>query len=102
MMADTLEDAHLDVRSRVAAGGQRHGSFDSSRSPNPHLDFGHGIHFCPGAPLARLEGKLAVGDLLQRLHGFRRASAEPWEPRRGAHVHGPSRLPICFEPGRVL
>jgi len=39
---------------------------DISRSPNPHLAFGHGIHYCVGAPLARLEGEIALGRLLAR------------------------------------
>jgi cytochrome P450 len=74
--------------------------FDITRDPNPHLAFGHGIHFCLGAPLARLEARVALVDLLERLKGFQLASAEPWEPRQGSHVLGPSRLPIRFEPGR--
>jgi len=74
--------------------------FDIARQPNPHVAFGHGLHFCLGAPLARLEGRIALADLLVRLEGFRLASADPWEPRQGAHVLGPTRLPIRFEPGR--
>jgi cytochrome P450 len=70
--------------------------FDVARDPNPHLAFGHGIHFCLGAPLARLEAKIALGDFLARIKHFRLASDEPWEPRKGLHVHGPTRLPIRF------
>ena len=39
---------------------------DLSRSNNPHLSFSHGIHYCLGAPLARLEGQIAISTLLQR------------------------------------
>jgi cytochrome P450 len=74
--------------------------FDIMREPNPHIAFGHGPHFCIGAPLARLEGRIALGDLLARLDRVRLASDEPWEPREALHVYGPSRLPIVFEPNR--
>jgi len=74
--------------------------FDIARDPNPHLAFGHGVHFCLGAPLARLEARIALADLLERMKRFDLASQEPWEPRKGLHVHGPTRLPIRFEPGR--
>jgi len=40
--------------------------FDIHRTPNPHLAFGHGIHFCLGAPLARLETRIAMGILIER------------------------------------
>jgi cytochrome P450 len=70
--------------------------FDITRNPNPHLAFGHGFHFCLGAPLARLEAKIALTDVLTRMKHFSLASDQPWEPRRGLHVHGPSRLPIRF------
>ncbi|WP_245835891.1 cytochrome P450 [Mycobacterium rhizamassiliense] len=39
---------------------------DVTRATNPHLAFGHGIHHCLGAPLARLEGEIAIGRLLAR------------------------------------
>jgi cytochrome P450 len=72
------------------------GRFDITREPNPHLAFGHGAHFCMGAPLARLEAKVALSDFLARVKNFRRASDEAWEPRKALHIHGPARLPIRF------
>jgi cytochrome P450 len=78
------------------------GRFDITRDPNPHVAFGHGVHFCLGAPLARLEARIALADLLGRLKGLALASGEPWQPRKGLHVHGPIRLPVRFEPGRRL
>lgn len=74
------------------------GRFDIARDPNPHLAFGHGNHFCLGAPLARLEARIALGDLLQRTKRFALASDQLWEPRKALHVHGPARLPIRFGP----
>jgi cytochrome P450 len=50
-----------------------------------------------GAPLARLESRLALTDLLGRIEDLRLASDEPWEPRKGLHVHGPARLRIGFD-----
>ncbi len=76
------------------------GRFDITRDPNPHVAFGHGIHACLGAPLARLEARIALADFLERVEGFELASDEPWEPRQVLGVHGPSRLPIRLTPGR--
>jgi cytochrome P450 len=70
--------------------------FDITRDPNPHIAFGHGPHFCLGAPLARLEARIALGDLLNRLNNIALASDEPWPPRAALHVHGPTSLPIRF------
>jgi cytochrome P450 len=72
------------------------GRFDIGRDPNPHIAFGHGIHFCLGAALARLEARIALTELLGRLHDIARANDNPWEPRQALHVHGPQSLPIQF------
>ncbi|MFF7215178.1 cytochrome P450 [Streptomyces sp. NPDC008238] len=71
---------------------------DVTRADNAHLAFGHGIHYCLGAPLARLEGRIAVGTVLRRLPGL--ALAVPaeelhWRPRV---LRGPARLPVTFGP----
>jgi cytochrome P450 len=71
--------------------------FDITRNPNPHIAFGHGIHFCLGAALARIEARIALSQFLERIQDFELASSVPWEPRQGLHVHGPTRLPIRFK-----
>jgi cytochrome P450 len=74
--------------------------FDITRSPNPHIAFGTGIHACLGAPLARLEARIALTDFLDRVKAFEPATSEPWQPRKAFGVHGPSRLPIRITPAR--
>ncbi|HUS06027.1 MAG TPA: cytochrome P450 [Bryobacteraceae bacterium] len=70
--------------------------FDISRQPNAHIAFGHGIHFCLGAPLSRLEARVGLTVLLGRAHDIELVSDRPWEPRKAFHVHGPKSLPIRF------
>jgi len=70
---------------------------DLTRAENAHLAFGKGIHYCLGAPLARLEGQNAIGTLLRRLPNLRLISdpaAVVWS-RSGA-VSGPQSLPVAF------
>ncbi|MEU3405993.1 cytochrome P450 [Streptomyces sp. NPDC006670] len=72
---------------------------DVTRRDNAHLAFGHGIHYCLGAPLARLEGEIAIGTVLRRLPGLALAvppDAVPWRP---GGLRGPESLPVTFVPG---
>ncbi|MFD5732841.1 cytochrome P450 [Streptomyces sioyaensis] len=72
-------------------------TLDFDRSPNPHLAFGHGIHFCPGAALARIELQIALGTLLRRLPGLRPAAPESelsWIP--AVLARGVDRLPVAY------
>jgi cytochrome P450 len=80
---------------------ERADRFDLGRSPNPHLAFGHGVHFCLGAALARLEASIALSDILARMEEIELATDEPWEPRAAFHVLGPLRLPIRFRPSAL-
>ena len=68
--------------------------FDIGRTGQPHVGFGHGAHFCIGAALARLEGRIAITTLLERTTDLHRATRRPWVPRTGINVHGPSSLPL--------
>ncbi|MGW3246302.1 cytochrome P450 family protein [Streptomyces sp. NPDC001070] len=72
---------------------------DVTREDNAHLAFGHGIHYCLGAPLARLEGRIAIGSVLRRLPGLALA-VPPGELRwRPGVLRGPERLPVTFGSG---
>jgi len=70
--------------------------FDSEREPNRHLGFGRGIHFCLGAPLARLEVKTALGAMLDRLPGTWQVADVPLEPIRSFIVFGTKNLPLTW------
>jgi cytochrome P450 family 142 subfamily A polypeptide 1 len=71
---------------------------DVRRSPNPHLAFGFGPHFCLGASLARLELKVMFEELLRRLPDIQLASAEPLEFRASNFISGPESMPVRFTP----
>jgi cytochrome P450 len=72
--------------------------FDIRRAPNPHLAFGHGIHFCLGAPLARLETKIALGILLERYREIAVARDEPAEFYNPWTMISAKRLPVRVRP----
>jgi len=68
---------------------------DVSRKDNRHIAFGFGIHFCLGAPLARLEGQLALGTLLRRMPKLALVSDVP-EWRESSTLRGLKSLPVTF------
>ena len=73
-------------------------SLDIMREPNKHLAFGLGTHYCTGAPLARLEGQIAIIMLLEMIPQFRMNSprdALRWRP--GLVTRGLESLPIAAE-----
>lgn len=72
--------------------------FDITRHPNPHVAFGLGIHYCLGAPLARLEGKIAFAALLHRYPNLKLALPSSELKWRGApSLRGLRQLPICLK-----
>ncbi|WTI18408.1 cytochrome P450 [Streptomyces sp. NBC_00820] len=75
------------------------GRFDVRRPAGGHVAFGHGIHYCLGAPLARLEARIAVRTLLERCPDLAldaHPAALPW--RHGMLIRGPQRLPVHWKP----
>jgi len=68
--------------------------FDASRDPNPHLSFGHGIHYCLGALLARLEADIAIRMWLERFPRFARDRTIRLERLDSGFVFGVKQLPI--------
>lgn len=70
--------------------------FDITRSPNEHLAFGYGTHFCLGAPLARLESKHVLREVLAQLPGLERAA--PIVPARTNFIRSIRHLEIAFAP----
>ncbi|MEU0622649.1 cytochrome P450 [Streptomyces rubiginosohelvolus] len=75
-------------------GGDR---FDITRDTRGHIAFGHGIHYCLGAPLARIEARIAIRSLLERCPELR-LTADPatltW--RAGMLMRGPLSLPVAW------
>jgi cytochrome P450 len=71
---------------------------DITREPNRHLALGQGVHFCLGAPLARLEGEIAINTLLRRIPDLRlsvESKTLRWRP--SMFLRGLESLPVSFD-----
>ncbi|SEC09803.1 hypothetical protein SAMN05216532_0463 [Streptomyces sp. 2231.1] len=71
---------------------------DVNRAPNPHLSFGAGIHYCLGAPLARLEASLALGRLLARTRDIEQTGGPVRHKDSTATIRGVKELPVRLTP----
>jgi cytochrome P450 len=75
---------------------------DITREPNRHLAFGHGVHYCIGASLARLEGQIALNTLIRRAPALRLADKPQALRRRPSLIlRGLESLPVTFSRRRV-
>jgi cytochrome P450 len=72
--------------------------FDIARPPANHVAFGHGIHFCLGAPLARLEGRVAFETLLGRMRDLRPDPERPPVRTNNIIIRGLESFPMLFAP----
>ncbi|WP_208903465.1 cytochrome P450 [Streptomyces incarnatus] len=94
--ADSLVVTFLGVANRDPKVFTDPHTFDPTRDPNPHMAFGRGAHFCIGAPLARLEGRVALNILLDRFPNLR---SDPERPPRflpSLSMTGVKELPLVF------
>ncbi|WAS96134.1 cytochrome P450 family protein [Nannocystis punicea] len=92
-----LASANLDDTAFPGAG-----RLDITRNPNRHVAFGFGVHYCLGAPLARVEARIAIPALLQRFPGLRLAvPAEKIRWRANMGLRGLESLPLSVAPGHA-
>ena len=94
--ADQLVLAWTASANRDPAQFQNPDRFDIEREPNRHLAFGHGIHYCVGAPLARLEARIALPMMLEQLRDLQRVEGVPITVHTGL-VFVIRSLPITFQ-----
>ncbi|MEK7266497.1 MAG: cytochrome P450, partial [Pseudomonadota bacterium] len=94
MAPGTLVTLGIGAANRDPAQFQDPDRLDIARTPNKHLAFGSGIHACAGMSLARVEGRIAIGRLIERVPSIRKTGA----PMRGgrARFRGFLSYPVSF------
>ena len=103
-VGDVVIPAHQFVKIALLSANHDRGQFpaepdrlDITRAnAATHLAFGHGIHYCLGAPLARLEGEIAFGRLLARFPSIRLAETAVPTYRNSILIRGLTALPVVF------
>jgi cytochrome P450 len=88
LLAANRDDEQFDESDRL----------DIARKPNAHLAFGHGIHYCVGAPLARMEAEIALGRLLGRFVGITLDDAATVQYRTSTLTRALKSLPVQLHP----
>jgi cytochrome P450 len=83
---------------RDASRYERPDEWDIDRPAKPHMAFGTGRHQCLGMHLARLEMRVAINGVLDRLPGLRPDPDQPLSPPAGFAFRSPPRLPVVFDP----
>ncbi|MBV9450237.1 MAG: cytochrome P450 [Streptosporangiaceae bacterium] len=94
--ADTMVMVWLGAANRDPRVFPDPDAFLPDRNPNPHLGFGWGNHFCPGAGLARLEGRIALRLLYERFPRLRTDPDAPPEFNRSPNTTGIRALPLLL------
>ncbi|WP_163507304.1 cytochrome P450 [Fodinicola acaciae] len=92
--ADQMVRISLGAANRDARVFADPDTYDPTRDPNPHMGFGRGNHFCMGAPLARLEGRVALDILLDRFPVLRTDEANPPTFMPTPEMTGTRTLPL--------
>jgi cytochrome P450 len=96
--ADAIAFVVLAAANRDPAKFPAPEEFDITREPNEHVAFGEGIHFCIGAPLARLEASVAFGAMLDRFPNLRFKDPELKPKYKGSYIlRGIESLPMAID-----
>jgi cytochrome P450 len=100
----TIRQGEAILASYAAAGrhpdlhGESAETFDVGRALQEHLAFGHGVHFCLGAQLARMEAETALRLLFTRFPDLRFAPAAELSPLESLISNGHRELPVILQP----